>query len=152
MWEIAVIHVGRLTEDGFRRGVERYASMMPSGWKLRLDSVPASKRQGVSARRAAETEALLARVPKDAEAVALDAEGERMNSEAFGRWLSGLKDRGRRVAFLVGGAHGFDPERITGLRRLSLSQMTLPHELATVLISEQIYRASCAYIGKAYAK
>lgn len=147
-----MIHVGRLTEDGFKRGVERYASMLPPGWKLRLDSVAAGKQATVAARRAAETEALLSRVPKGTVAVALDPAGERMDSPAFGRWLAGLKDRGQRVAFLVGGAHGFDPGRTAGLKRLSLSEMTLPHELATTVLAEQVYRASCAYIGKAYAK
>lgn len=147
-----MIHVGRLTEDGFKRGVERYASMLPSAWKLRVEMVAAGKQATIAARRAAETEALLSRVPKGAEAVALDPAGERMDSPAFGRWLAGLKDRGQRVAFLVGGAHGFDPGRTSGLKRLSLSEMTLPHELATTVLAEQIYRASCAYIGKAYAK
>ena len=147
-----MIHVGRLTEDGFRRGVERYASMPSGGWRVRLEPVPASKRREPAARRREETRALLSKVPKGFTPIALDGTGERLDSPAFGRLLADQKDRGQRVAFLVGGAHGLGREEIGGLRRLSLSQMTLPHELATLVLTEQIYRASCAYIGKPYAK
>jgi len=67
--------------------------------------------------------------------------------------LAGLKDSGKRPAFLLGGAHGLDGSvlRAAG-RRLSLSKLTLPHELAAVVLLEQIYRASALYAGKAYAK
>lgn len=152
MWEILVVYVGRLTEDGFRRGIERYASMPSGEWRVRLESVPASKLREPEARRREETRAALAKVPKDRTPLALDDSGEPLDSPAFGRLLADQKDRGRRLAFLVGGAHGLDRDQIGGLRRISLSPMTLPHELATLVLVEQIYRASCAYIGKPYAK
>ena len=152
MWELLVIHVGRVADEGFRKGIDRYASMMGGGWRVRDEAVPGSRRKEPSASRREETRALLNRVPKESAVIALDQSGERMDSPAFGRLLASHKDRGRRITFLVGGAHGLDREALGPVRRLSLSDMTLPHELAELVLLEQIYRANAAYVGKAYAK
>ena len=152
MWEILVIHVGRVADEGMRRGIERYASMVGGGWRIREEIVPDSRRKESSARRLEETRALLRRVPKESVAIAVDQAGERMDSPAFTRLLASHKDRGQRLAFLVGGAYGLDPKELGGTRRLSLSDMTYPHELATLMLMEQIYRANASCVGKAYAK
>lgn len=152
MWEIMVIHVGRVADEGMRRGIERYASMVGGGWRIREETVPDSRRKEPSARKMEETRALLRRVPRESLAIAVDQAGERMDSPAFARLLSSCKDRGQRLAFLVGGAHGLDREELGGTRRLSLSDMTYPHELATLMLMEQIYRANASCVGKAYAK
>ena len=152
MWEIWVIHVGRIADQGFRRGIERYASMLSSGWRVHLESVPTSRRTEPAAVRTEETHALLGRVPEGSLAIALDPGGERMDSPAFARLLGANKDRGRRMAFLVGGANGLDRSQLGETRRLSLSDLTYPHELAALVLLEQIYRANTRYAGKAYAK
>jgi len=152
MWEILVIHVGRVADEGVRRGVERYASIVGGGWRVREEAVPDSRRKEPAARKLEETRALLKRVPKESVAIAVDQAGERMDSPAFARLMASYKDRGRRIAFLVGGAYGLDREELGGTRSLSLSDMTYPHELATLMLMEQIYRANASCIGKAYAK
>jgi 23S rRNA (pseudouridine1915-N3)-methyltransferase len=76
-----------------------------------------------------------------------------MDSEAFARFLGGRKDAGQPVTFVVGGPHGLDAGVLKAAsRRVSLSAMTLPHELATLVLMEQIFRAYAACAGKAYAK
>ena len=71
--------------------------------------------------------------------VILDPAGDAMRSEEMARLVEGA---GRDIAFFVGGADGFSEEfRNSADRLLSLSQMTLPHELARVILAEQIYRA-----------
>ena len=71
--------------------------------------------------------------------VILDPAGDAMRSEELARLM---ETAGRDIAFFVGGADGFSPEfRQSADQLLSLSQMTLPHELARVIITEQIYRA-----------
>ena len=71
--------------------------------------------------------------------VALDPKGSAMSSEELARFL---ESAGRDVAFHVGGAEGFSEEfRAAADRVLSLSKMTLPHELARVFLLEQLYRA-----------
>ena len=147
-----MVHVGRIADDGFRRGIERYASMMGSGWRVRNAAVPGSRRKDLAALRQEETRALMRRVPRESVAIAMDQAGERMDSLSFARLLASYKDRGRRVAFLVGGAHGLDQKELGETRKLSLSDMTYPHELATLMLMEQIYRANANCAGKAYAK
>lgn len=153
MWEITVLHVGRISDKGFRAGIERYASMLGGGWKVELAAVPASRRREPAAIKKDEGRNLLRRAPRDSTLVALDASGEMMDSPAFGRMLGTLKDSGRRVTFLVGGAFGLDEAVLSRSDlRLSLSKMTYPHEMATLMLMEQIFRAQAAYSGKAYAK
>ncbi len=153
MWEIEVLHVGRIANKDLRAGIERYASMFGGGWKVSLTPVAASRRKDASAARAEEGAALLRRARRDSTLVALDASGETMDSPAFGRLLGTWKDSGRRVTFLVGGAFGLDQATLSRVdRRLSLSRMTFPHEMATLVLMEQLYRAHAAYMGKAYAK
>ena len=86
--------------------------------------------------------------------VLLDAGGKSYDSEAFARWLGEQRDRGtRELIFVCGDADGF-PE---GLRervkqKVSLSAMTYSHELARVMLAEQIYRAFAILSGSPYPK
>lgn len=86
--------------------------------------------------------------------VLLDAGGKQFNSAQFAKWLGILRDRGtREVIFLCGDAAGF-PE---GLRQraeqsISLSALTMSHELARVVLAEQVYRAFTILAGHPYAK
>ena len=153
MWELTVLTVGRISDTNIRRAAERYASMLSGGWSLRFESVAPSRRREPSACRNEEGKALLKRLPKDRVAVVLHPRGERVTSEALGDRLARWKDEGRRVAFVVGGPHGLSEELLARCgHRLSLSDLTLPHELATLVVVEQIYRAQARYSGKAYAK
>ncbi len=77
-----------------------------------------------------------------AKLVALDPAGRDMESEAFARWIERLQDAGPRdVVFLVGGAEGLPEEIRRSAELISLSRLTMPHELARVVLLEQIYRA-----------
>jgi len=153
MWEIAVLHVGRISDKSLRAGIERYASMIGGGWRVSLSAVSASRRKEPSAVRKEEGLNLLRRAPRNSTLIALDASGEAMDSPAFARMMGTLKDSGRRVAFLVGGAFGLDDTVLSRVDcRVSLSRMTYPHEMAALMLMEQIYRAHAAYLGKAYAK
>jgi 23S rRNA (pseudouridine1915-N3)-methyltransferase len=87
-------------------------------------------------------------------AVLLDPAGQQFSSERFGRWLGDLRDRGsREIVFLCGDAEGF-PEKLRAQvqQKISLSPLTMPHELARVVLAEQIYRALAILAGHPYAK
>ena len=89
-----------------------------------------------------------------ATALLLDAGGKPFDSDALARWLAEQRDRGTREIIVVcGDAHGF-PEslrkRVT--QRLSLSPMTYSHELARVMLAEQLYRAFAILSGSPYPK
>ena len=83
----------------------------------------------------------------------MDPTGQSWDSERFARWLSELEDSGREIVFLVGGHDGLPPEwRRRCDLLLSLSRMTFPHELARVMLAEQIYRAFATLRGHPYAR
>ena len=86
--------------------------------------------------------------------VLLDAAGKNLDSNALARWLGELRDRGtRELIFLCGDAEGF-PEtlRSRANQKLSLSAMTFSHELARVMLAEQLYRAFALLAGSPYPK
>ena len=87
-----------------------------------------------------EDEQVAKRVPERAFVVALDAGGSEYDSERFARWVEDRRQDGRDVVFVIGGAFGLPPlDRVD--HRLSLGRMTLPHQLARVILLEQLYRA-----------
>ncbi len=86
--------------------------------------------------------------------VLLDAAGRSVDSNALAKWLGELRDRGtRELIFLCGDADGFpDSLRQRAHHKLSLSPMTLSHELARVVLAEQLYRAFAILSGSPYPK
>lgn len=84
--------------------------------------------------------------------VLLDERGGQQSSEALARFLSGHQSRGtKRLAFFIGGPDGAGPEvKKRAQLTLSLSKMTLPHELAQALLAEQLYRACSINRGEPY--
>ncbi len=86
--------------------------------------------------------------------VALDPAGREMDSHALARWLEKQMAGGSRdLVFLVGGADGLTPAaRESADLLLSLSRLTLPHELARVVLLEQLYRALATLRNHPYAR
>jgi 23S rRNA (pseudouridine1915-N3)-methyltransferase len=86
--------------------------------------------------------------------VLLDAGGKNVDSNALAKWLGELRDRGtRELIFLCGDADGFpDAPRQRAHHKLSLSAMTFSHELARVMLAEQLYRAFAILSGSPYPK
>ena len=105
---------------------------------------------------ARDAEAALKRLDANRAAVSvlLDAGGKLYDSDAFAKWLGEQRDRGiREVNFVCGDADGF-PDRLRERvkQKLSLSAMTYSHELARVVLAEQIYRAFAILSGSPYPK
>jgi 23S rRNA (pseudouridine1915-N3)-methyltransferase len=89
-----------------------------------------------------------------ATAILLDAGGRTIDSNSLAKWLGDLRDRGtREIVFVCGDAGGF-PESVRQRipQKLSLSPMTLSHELARVVLAEQLYRAFAILSGSPYPK
>lgn len=97
---------------------------------------------------------LLARVPAGFEVVALHREGEGWSSVRLAEYLAEQALRASPgVAFLVGGAFGLSPEVLARARHhLSLSDFTMPHEMARLVLAEQLYRAGTISRGEPYHK
>ena len=100
-----------------------------------------------------EAERLLARVPAGAHVVACDERGEAFTSERFAPWLQGHREAARDVAFVIGGAYGLAPlVRQRAGTRIAVAPWTLPHDLARLVLVEQLYRAGTLLRGEPYHK
>jgi 23S rRNA (pseudouridine1915-N3)-methyltransferase len=103
-----------------------------------------------------DADAALKRLNADraATAILLDAAGKSLDSDALARWLAEQRDRGaREIIFVCGDADGFpEPLRKRVTQKLSLSPMTYSHELARVMLVEQLYRAFAILSGSPYPK
>jgi len=84
--------------------------------------------------------------------VLLDSRGKQLSSEELARWLGRMRDEGQqRIVFAIGPADGWTNEdRARASLLLSFGPMTLPHELARVVLSEQVYRAFTILAGHPY--
>src|SRR5438045_1377829 len=101
-------------------------------------------------------DAILKRLDADraATVMMLDAAGKSLSSEGLAKWLANYRDSGtREIIFLCGDADGFpDVLRQRVKQRLSLSAMTFSHELARVMLAEQLYRAFAILSGSPYPR
>ena len=96
----------------------------------------------------ADDDAVVRRIPERAFVSLLDDRGRPYDSEAFARWLEERRQAGRDVCFVLGGPYGTDLDRCD--HRLSLGPMTLPHQLARVVLLEQLFRAHKILAGEPY--
>jgi 23S rRNA (pseudouridine1915-N3)-methyltransferase len=120
---ISVIAVGRLRPP-YQDDVEHYRKMLAGHAKVDLIEVRGD-------------EQVAGRIPDRAFRVLLSSEGETFDSERFAEWLEERRRDGRDVTFVIGGPKGLE---VQADMRLSLGPMTLPHQLARVVLLEQIYR------------
>jgi 23S rRNA (pseudouridine1915-N3)-methyltransferase len=82
-----------------------------------------------------------------------DEGGKGMASRPFAEWLQALREQARDVAFVIGGAFGLSDEiRKSADRLLALAPWTLPHEIARLVLAEQLYRAGTILKGEPYHK
>ncbi|HEX7528604.1 MAG TPA: 23S rRNA (pseudouridine(1915)-N(3))-methyltransferase RlmH [Thermoanaerobaculia bacterium] len=154
---IRFLFVGKSDDAEYARGVERYVGRI--GRFAACDVIVVrDERSGPkpdAARiRAKEAERLLAALaPRDL-LVLLDEKGKERTSAEFASDLrSWLDSSPSAVVFAVGGAYGLDPVLHPRARAiLPLSRMTLPHQLARLVLTEQVYRATAALSGVAYTK
>jgi 23S rRNA (pseudouridine1915-N3)-methyltransferase len=95
-----------------------------------------------------EQERLAARIPERAFVSLLDRAGEQFDSLSFSRFLEARRQAGRDVCFVIGGHLGLDLAAVD--HRFSLGPLTLPHQLARVVLLEQLYRAHKILAGEPY--
>jgi len=91
------------------------------------------------------------RIPKRAHVIALDRAGKALASPAWAAWLQERRIDARDLCFLIGGSRGLPPE-VVGLadERISLGPQTMAHQLARVVLLEQLFRATKILAGEPY--
>jgi 23S rRNA (pseudouridine1915-N3)-methyltransferase len=151
--DLVILAVGRLRAS-YREACDDYLRRLGRYAKVREVEVrEASRAPTVEAQREEEAERLLARAPGGATVVALAREGSAWTSEELARRVEGWRIASRPLAFVIGGSHGLAPGILaTAAVRWSLGPLTLPHELARVIVTEQLYRAFTIIRGEPYHK
>jgi 23S rRNA (pseudouridine1915-N3)-methyltransferase len=95
-----------------------------------------------------EDEQVAARIPDRAYVILMASDGRTMDSLRFSQWLEERRQAGRELCFVLGGPRGIDLDRCD--LRLSLGPMTLPHQLARIVLLEQLFRAHKIIAGQPY--
>ena len=153
---IQLVAVGRLKAGPERELVERYRERAGAlGRSLGLSGpdiaeLPESRRRSTGERQVEEAAAITTRAGAAA-LVILDETAPALASDEFARRLAAERDRGRPLAFVIGGPDGLATELKAGADwALSFGRLTLPHQLVRVLLLEQIYRAFTIIAGHPY--
>ena len=155
--KVTVLVVGRIGMP-FVDAIREYEERATRYWKLQVVEVPSGTGGKGQSRPERVTQVeetkLLSKISKGTEVVALTRRGRAMGSVELARYLERKAlDSTREVAFVIGGAFGLGPgvmERAD--RTLSLSSATLPHQLARLLLVEQLYRAGTILRKEPYHK
>jgi 23S rRNA (pseudouridine1915-N3)-methyltransferase len=122
---ISVIAVGRLRPP-FQDDVEHYRKLLAGLARVELIEVR-------------EDEKVPPRIPERSHLVLLATDGREYDSVELSKWLEERRQEGRDLCFVIGGPRGLDLDECD--TRLSLGRITLPHQLARVVLLEQLYRA-----------
>jgi 23S rRNA (pseudouridine1915-N3)-methyltransferase len=150
--DLVLLAVGKL-RPSFREACDDYLRRLSRYAKAREVEVrEASRAPTVVAQRAEEGERLLARRPPGSRLVALARQGTAWSSEELARHVARWQHEARPVALVIGGSHGLPPALLASAERWSLGPLTLPHELARVVVVEQLYRAFTILRGEPYHK
>ncbi len=159
MPEITVIHVGNIKESFYKEALAEYAKRLSAYCTFCEKEIKESPlRDGMSDKEISlalekEADAVLAAIPKRAYTAALCVEGKMLSSEGFAKLLDGGIKQSGKLCFIIGSSYGLSPRvKAAADERISFSEMTFPHRLMRVILSEQIYRGFTILAGKQYHK
>jgi len=152
--KLALVAVGQRLPAWADAACSDYLERLPREWRVAVKAVKAEPRtEGltVEALKTAEARRIEAAVPKGARRVVLDEHGARLTTVQLARRLQAWQHDGRDVALLMGGPDGLaDSLKQAADESLRLSDLTLPHALARVLLAEALYRAWSVLSGHPY--
>jgi 23S rRNA (pseudouridine1915-N3)-methyltransferase len=147
--------VGKPRDRHLAAAIDEYETRAARYWPLDVVEVREASGRGVAADQAKEKEGerLLERLPEGATVIVCDELGDRLTSAEFSTLIVSARDRARDVAFVIGGAFGLSPAvRAKASRSIQLAPWTLPHEMARLVLAEQLYRAGTIVRGEPYHK
>ena len=145
---IQIVAVGKLKEDYLKGAQNEYVKRLSRFCKLRIMEVD----EDISLER--EADRIRKVLPANSHIIALVIEGKKYDSVGFARYLENLMIGGRSdITFVIGGSDGLDKSFLKEANSLlSLSDMTFPHQLARIILLEQIYRAFKIINNETYHK
>ncbi len=153
--QLVIIMVGKTRSAFIQAGLDFYSKRLHFYHPLALLTVREEKpHAGLTPEqiKAREGTRLLARLPKPARVVALEAGAKEFTSEGLAQWLTGLEQESHTpIVFVIGGHLGLSPAVLQiAEHRLSLSRFTFTHELSRLILLEQLYRAATIKAGHPY--
>jgi 23S rRNA (pseudouridine1915-N3)-methyltransferase len=152
---LVVAVVGKARNAALGEAIRDYETRAARYWPLDVQEVREERATGIPLDKVKEREAarLSEKVPERAQTVACELGGKSLSSEQFAELLQSAREEDRDLAFLIGGAFGLSPSVAKkSTMRLSLAPWTLPHEVARLVLVEQIYRAGTIVRGEPYHK
>lgn len=158
MLRLWVVAVGDLRHPGMREAAAVYVRRLQQMPHVALQVVEVrqgagSSRDGERVRQEEGRRLMAVRLPANAWRVALADDGQAYTTAQWVRWLGEMSLRDTPVAFFVGGAWGLSDEVEAWChQRLSLSPLTMAHELSRLVLLEQLYRAAAILTGSPYPK
>ncbi len=156
--KLRMIWIGSNSDAEFADAIDRYVNRIKHFFPVEIVELPPGERgrqrQTDVAMMRGQSARLLAAIPERGYTVVLDERGQMFDSVKFARWLERLTiDSPHGIHFVLGGDVGLDDSvRQRADKVVSLSPMTLPHQLARVMLLEQIYRACTLMRNIAYHK
>jgi 23S rRNA (pseudouridine1915-N3)-methyltransferase len=152
---LVVAVVGKARNAALGEAIRDYETRAARYWPLDVQEVREERAAGMSLEKVKEREGLrlAEKVPERAQTVACEIGGKSLDSAQFAEFLQNAREQDRDLAFLIGGAFGLSSsvaKRST--MKLSLAPWTLPHEIARLVLVEQIYRAGTIVRGEPYHK
>ena len=151
---VVVAAVGKPRNAALAAAIADYETRAARYWPLEVHEVREERAAGTSPMVVRDREGGRLRERTGASRlIACDPGGKSFTSEEFAKWLQGERERDRDVAFLVGGAFGLSEKIVRdSAMRISLAPWTLPHELARLVLAEQLYRAGSILRNEPYHK
>lgn len=155
--KITVVAVGKLKERFWADACAEYTKRLSAFANVKMVEIPdrdPAKFGGEDAGRALEGKGILAAIPERSHVILLDIGGKERSSEEIAGQLDNLMTRGvSNITFVIGGSCGVSEDvRARADERLSFGRITLPHNLARVVLLEQVYRAFKIMRGEPYHK
>ncbi len=160
MLNITIIAVGKLKEQYLRDASAEYQKRLSTLCKLNIVEInPEKLSDNPSAKEIEnalnnEAKKIIEKIPKGAKVYSMCIEGKQCTSEELSKEIDNLALEGAsNIVFIIGGSFGLSDEvKKLSAFRLSMSKMTFPHQIARIMLLEQIYRATQISIGTKYHK
>ncbi len=154
MFNIQIVALGKLKDGYWKESAKEYLKRLTSYAKIDVVEIPEKSfrdSDNVEDIKKQEAKKLLPYLKKADMVIALHERGKEMTSVEFSSFLAEHSERGQKIVFLIGGPLGLHESILEKANhQLSLSQMTLPHQMVRVVFLEQLYRAGTILNGKKY--
>jgi 23S rRNA (pseudouridine1915-N3)-methyltransferase len=156
MFKISIIALGKFKEEAYRDLEKEFLKRLSPYAKIQvveLQEVPYGKNKSLEQVKEKEADLIVKHLPKDAVVILMEEKGTLRNSVDFATFLQRVGGLGKELVFVLGSGVGLHSSlKEHSNYNLSLSPLTFPHNMARVILEEQIYRACTILSGKEYHK